>query len=47
MNANYVFVVAIGTGVVAGLRALTPPAVVSWAAHPGWLNLQGSPLAFN
>jgi uncharacterized membrane protein len=33
-------------GVVAGLRAFTAPAVVSWAARLGWLNLQGTPLAF-
>ena len=43
---NYVFVFAIGIGVVAGLRSLLPPAVVAWAAHFGWLNLHGSPLAF-
>ena len=33
-------------GIVAGLRALTAPALVSWAAHLGWLNLQGTHLAF-
>jgi len=43
---NYVFVLAIGIGIVAGLRSLTPPAVVAWAAHLGWLNLNNSPLAF-
>jgi uncharacterized membrane protein len=37
---------AFGLGIVAGLRSLTAPAAVSWAAHLGWLNLQGSPLAF-
>jgi uncharacterized membrane protein len=37
---------AFGIGVVTGLRSLTAPAVVAWAAHLGWLNLQGSPLAF-
>lgn len=41
-----VLVLAIGIGLVAGLRALTAPALVSWAAHLGWLNLQGTPLAF-
>jgi uncharacterized membrane protein len=46
MNANYVFAFAVGIGIVAGLRAMTAPAAVSWAAHLGWLNLQGSPLAF-
>jgi uncharacterized membrane protein len=43
---NYVFMLAIGIGIVAGLRSLTAPAVVAWAAHLGWLNLQGSPFAF-
>jgi uncharacterized membrane protein len=41
-----VFVLAICIGIVAGLRTLTAPALVSWAAHLGWLNLQGTPLAF-
>jgi uncharacterized membrane protein len=43
---NYVFAFALGLGFAAGLRALTPPAVVAWAAHLGWLNLSNSPLAF-
>jgi uncharacterized membrane protein len=43
---NYVFILAIGIGIVAGLRSLTAPAVVAWAAHLGWLNLQASPLSF-
>ncbi len=46
MNADLILFSAFGIGVVAGLRALTAPAVVSWAAYVGWLNLQGSPLAF-
>ena len=33
-------------GVVAGLRALTPLAAVSWAAHLGWLDLNGTWLSF-
>jgi uncharacterized membrane protein len=33
-------------GVVAGLRALTAPAAVSWAAALGWLHLENTPLAF-
>jgi uncharacterized membrane protein len=33
-------------GVVAGLRTFTAPAMVSWAAYLGWLNLDGSWLAF-
>lgn len=43
---SYVFALVLGIGFVAGLRSLTPPAVVAWAAHLGWLNLHGSPLAF-
>jgi uncharacterized membrane protein len=43
---NYVFVFASGIGFATGLRALTPPAVVAWAAYLGWLNLNNSPLAF-
>src|SRR2546430_9161611 len=33
---SYLFAVALGIGIVAGLRALTAPAVVAWAAHLGW-----------
>src|ERR1700757_444267 len=29
-------------GVVAGLRSLTAPAVVAWAAFLGWINLHGT-----
>jgi uncharacterized membrane protein len=43
---NSVFLLAIGIGIVAGLRSLLAPAVVAWAAHLGSLNLHGSPLAF-
>jgi uncharacterized membrane protein len=43
---HQVFLLAIVIGFVAGLRALTAPALVSWAAHLGWINLHGSPLAF-
>jgi uncharacterized membrane protein len=46
MNPNYACAFAVGIGVVAGLRLLTAPAAVSWAAHLGWLNLRSSPLAF-
>jgi len=45
MNTNLA-ILALGIGFVAGLRALTAPAVVSWAARLGWLNLAGTPLAF-
>ena len=33
-------------GCVAGLRTMTAPAAVSWAAHLGWLPLDGTGLAF-
>jgi uncharacterized membrane protein len=33
-------------GVVAGMRAMTAPAAVSWAARLGWLDLSGTWLAF-
>jgi uncharacterized membrane protein len=33
-------------GVIAGLRSLTAPAVVSWAARLGWLKLENTWLAF-
>jgi len=40
------YVLAFLIGVVAGLRALTAPAAVSWAARLGWLHLENTPLAF-
>jgi len=43
---NYIFSFAFGIGFASGLRSLTPPAVVAWAAHLSWLNLNNSPLAF-
>ncbi|HEY9213545.1 MAG TPA: DUF4126 domain-containing protein [Ancylobacter sp.] len=33
-------------GVIAGLRAMTAPAAVSWAAALGWIDLSATPLAF-
>jgi uncharacterized membrane protein len=40
------YLLAFLIGLVAGLRAMTAPAAVSWAARLGWLNLEGTPLAF-
>ena len=40
------YVLAFLIGVVAGLRSLTAPAVVSWAARFGWLHLEDTGLAF-
>jgi uncharacterized membrane protein len=39
-------VIAFLIGVAGGLRSLTAPAVVAWAAHLGWLNLSGTPVSF-
>src|SRR5882724_1279829 len=41
-----VYVLAFLIGVIAGLRAMTPPAAVSWAARLGWLHLENTWLAF-
>ncbi|MFL5402655.1 MAG: DUF4126 family protein [Gemmatimonadales bacterium] len=46
MDPELVLALAAGIGFVAGLRSLTAPAAVSWAAHLGWLDLHGSPLGF-
>jgi uncharacterized membrane protein len=46
MNSSLVFLLAFGIGLVTGLRSMTGPALVCWAAHLGWLNLEGSRLAF-
>lgn len=43
---NFVFLLALGIGIVAGLRSLLAPAVIAWAAHFDLLNLYASPLAF-
>jgi hypothetical protein len=43
--SNFI-VLAFLIGFIAGLRSLTAPAVVSWAARLGWIHLGNSPLAF-
>src|ERR1700741_4652642 len=47
MNVNraVLYLGCFSIGVIAGLRSLTAPALVSWAAHLGWLDLSGSGLA--
>jgi uncharacterized membrane protein len=40
------YILAFLIGVVVGLRAMTPPAAVSWAARLGWLYLENTWLAF-
>jgi uncharacterized membrane protein len=39
-------ILAFALGVIAGLRSMTPPAVVAWGSRLGWLQLEGTPLAF-
>src|SRR5690606_159746 len=41
-----IYLLALLIGVVAGLRAMTAPAAIAWAAYLGWLDLSGSWLAF-
>jgi uncharacterized membrane protein len=41
-----ILLMALLIGAVAGLRTFTAPAVVSWAAHVGWLPLGDTFLAF-
>ncbi|HTU45585.1 MAG TPA: DUF4126 family protein [Bryobacteraceae bacterium] len=40
------YILAFLIGVVAGLRSMTAPAAVSWAARLGWLHLENTRLAF-
>jgi uncharacterized membrane protein len=40
------YVLALVIGIIAGLRTLTAPAAMSWAAYFGYLDLDGSLLAF-
>lgn len=41
-----VLLFALLIGVVAGMRAMTAPAAVSWAAYLGMVKVAGTPLAF-
>ena len=43
---DMVFVLAFAIGIIAGLRSLTAPAVVCWAASLRWINLQDTWAAF-
>jgi len=46
MNVTTALLLPLLIGVIAGLRAMTAPAAVSWAARVGWLNLAPTGLAF-
>ena len=41
-----VLICSVGIGVVAGLRSMTAPAIVSWAAYLGCLNVASGPFWF-
>jgi uncharacterized membrane protein len=41
MTQVLVIVLALLIGVIAGLRALTAPAVVTWGAFLGWIDVEG------
>ena len=41
-----VYLLALVIGIISGLRTMTAPAAMSWAAYLGYLNLGGSWLAF-
>jgi uncharacterized membrane protein len=45
MKPSYIPVLAVGIGVVAGLRTLAAPAVLAWAAKRRWIRLGNSPFA--
>lgn len=42
MTHALLVLLALLIGVVAGLRSLTAPAVVAWAAYVGWIDLHGT-----
>jgi uncharacterized membrane protein len=44
MNSTTVYALALGIGLIAGLRSMTAPAVVCWAVHLNWLDLHGTRL---
>jgi uncharacterized membrane protein len=46
MNSSLVLLLAFTIGIIAGLRSLTAPAIVAWAAHLNWLDLHNTPFAF-
>jgi len=45
MKRSYTPALAVGIGAVAGLRTLTAPAVLAWAAKRRWIRLGNSPFA--
>lgn len=46
MNPGVTLLLSFSIAIMAGFRSLVTPAVVAWAAHLKWINLQDSPLSF-
>ena len=46
MSLSAVLISALLIGFVCGLRTFTGPAVVAWAAHGNWIDLNRTPLHF-
>jgi uncharacterized membrane protein len=46
VSPSQVLLLAFLIGVASGLRSLTAPAAVAWAAHLSWLNLNNTPVSF-
>jgi uncharacterized membrane protein len=46
VNRSVLYLGCFSIGIIAGLRSLTAPALVSWAAHVGWFDLRSSWLSF-
>ena len=46
MSTPALHLLLLAIGFVAGLRTVTAPAAVVWAARLGWLDLHGTPFAF-
>jgi uncharacterized membrane protein len=44
--SSQVVILALLLGIASGLRTMTGLAVISWAAHIGWIHLRNSRLAF-
>ena len=45
LKDSYTLSLAIGIGAVAGLRPMTAPAIIGWAAKQRWIHLGSSPFA--
>ena len=46
METSTLFLLAVAIGLITGLRSMTAPAAVSWAAHLGWIHLEPTALSF-